>query len=179
MRHATGIRADVRMKRETEREREIRDAPPTKTGRSETHQRRKYEPWKKEKERTQRGSHAHARLGLHMTRPSAASAVSFRPAAVLPPSLVAALLVGELSGLNSNRVVSPRRAVLRGCYSTRARKYATGSDVRVDGGACLCTPGPAIDRGKSDRRVDRSNFLRGDSGISLVRLSRSNEISLN
>ena len=141
MRHATGIRADVRMKREGDTRR-----PTNKDGDhgviGSAAQRRgaarwwKYRSRKKEKERTHRGSQAHARPGLHMTR-----SVGLHPPSLSVPRLSSLRLslppCRRAPGLNSNRVVSPRRAVLRGCYSTRARKYATGGDVCVNDGACL------------------------------------------
>lgn len=62
VRHATGIRADVRMKRERERDTR-RPADKDRIIGSETYQRRKYKPRKKERERERErsGDHTHTR----------------------------------------------------------------------------------------------------------------------
>lgn len=164
MRHATGIRADVRMKREGDTR---RPADKDRVIGSETHRRRKYGPRKREREGenaagTHGGSHAHARVGLHMTRSGCIRRLfPSRDCPPLRPSSSPAL--SGSPEFNSNRVVSPRRAVLRGCYSTRARKYATGSDVCVDDALRRTLTAGADRSGKSNRKPVAPKFLRAES----------------
>lgn len=101
-------------------------------------------------------SHAHARLGPTENVDWICCLFPFRDC---PFPSRSPLCWPTSSGLNSNRVVSPRRAVLRGCYPTRARKYATSSDVCVDDGARLLR-----------RQVDREKFLK--SFIEFFSISR-------